>query len=73
MTTLLDQPVPEINVPILSQTPATANQGTLGRVTERLADETRRRLREFTDWLLSYVPPTIRRNINQRVEDLKTE
>ena len=71
---ILDEPINEINVPVMQPTrnirmPVTSKSG-LG---EKSAESVRDSINEFADWISSYVPEPIQRNVDERVEKLKEE
>ena len=71
---ILDEPINEINVPVMQPTrnirmPVTSKSG-LG---EKSAESVRDSINEFADWISSYVPESIQRNVDERVEKLKEE
>ena len=65
---VLDDPVPEINVPTLNPTVA-MNRPPLGVLENKVRSE----LNSFTDWLISYVPPTVKKAVNEKWEALKSK
>lgn len=66
---ILDQPIPEINVPILK--PVKAKR--VGVSMESIKRDIQRKLNEFADWIISYVPPQVKKKLNERVENLKKQ
>ena len=62
---ILDEPIEEINVPVMQLTRYTPKRKPAIRV--------RRSLNEFANWITSYVPEPIKRNVNERVEKLKKD
>ena len=64
---ILDEPIKEINVPVMQPTPH------LVASKRKPAIYVRRSFNKFADWISSYVPEPIKRNVNERVEKLKLE
>ena len=65
---ILDAPIPEINVPILKpDAPVRSKSKSLNKVSKPL----RKEINKFADWIQSYVPPPIKKPVNERVERLK--
>ena len=65
---ILDAPIPEINVPILKpDAPVRSKSKSLNKVSKPL----RKEINKFADWIKSYVPPPIKKPVNERVERLK--
>ena len=62
---ILDAPIEEINVPVMQPTRYTPKR--------KPAIYVRRSFNKFADWITSYVPEPIKRNVNERVEKLKIE
>ena len=78
---LLDQDVPNINVPILAPVQAATPPSnsfktkvkTLKSTAKSIYDDVKKKTREFADWILDYVPESIKKPINKRVEALKQQ
>ena len=60
---LLDEPIEEINVPVMQPTRYNPRRGSVIYI--------KRSFNKFADWITSYVPEPIKRNVNERVEKLK--
>ena len=75
MQNLLDEPVPNIGVPVLQ--PTTASKPKLfRRVKESLSvlgNKIKSETNTFADWLISYVPEPIKKEVNEKVEALKSK
>ena len=69
-TNIMDQPVPEINVPILKPVKATNNINQKLNITN--VNNIQKKLNEFADWIMSYIPQEVKKSVNQRLEQLKT-
>ena len=67
---ILDEPIEEINVPVMQPTRKIKMSVTPKR---KPAIYVRRSFNKFADWITSYVPEPIKRNVNERVEKLKLE
>ena len=63
--TLIDDPIEEINVPILKPTPYTPKRRPFIYI--------QRSFNRFADWIISHVPEPIKRNVDNKVEKLKKE
>jgi len=78
---LLDQDVPNINVPILisvqAATPPSNSFKTKVKIPRSTAkciyDDVKKKTREFADWMLDYVPESTKKPINKGVEALKQQ
>ena len=70
---IMDEPIPEINVPILEPSKPTRNSlvPSLKHVALRVADPVKKQINKFSDWILSYVPEAIKKTVNKRVKSLK--
>ena len=58
-TTIMDTPVPRIGVETLSPTPFRRVIQSLKDTTRKAANTAKRKLNEYYDWLITYVPPPI--------------
>ena len=67
---ILDEPIKEINVPVMQPTRKIKMSVAPKR---KHAIYVRRSFNKFADWITSYVPELIKRNVNERVEKLKLE
>ena len=67
---ILDEPIEEINVPVMQPTRKIKMSVAPKR---KPAIYVRRSFNKFADWITSYVPEPIKRNVNERVEKLKLE
>ena len=65
---ILDQPIPEINIPILKPFKPIINL-----LTPSVVNAVRKEIINFSDWILSYVPEPIKKTVNQTVESLKEQ
>ncbi|XP_020912011.1 uncharacterized protein LOC110249773 [Exaiptasia diaphana] len=70
---ILDEPIPEINVPILKPSQPTRKSliPSLKHLANRAANPVKEELNKFADWILSHVPESIKRTVNKRVDSLK--
>ena len=70
---ILDQPIPEINLPILrpSQPPQNYQITELKKQASKATTSVKKEINEFADWILSYVPEPIKNTVNERVDSLK--
>ena len=66
---IMDEPVPEIKVPILKpiQFTAKGNVKSLKSLADRAAKPTIKNINKFADWLYSYVPEPVRNIKNEKV------
>ena len=72
-TNILDEPITEINIPIMKPTQPIRNCRItlLKDLASKAADSVNNKINEFSDWVLSYVPEPIQKTVNERVENLK--
>ena len=72
-TNILDQPVPEVNVPILrpSRPPRNSHVQSLKHIANKVVKPVKDKINKFADWILSYVPKPIKKEVNKKVKDLK--
>ncbi|KAK3698312.1 hypothetical protein QZH41_006011 [Actinostola sp. cb2023] len=69
---ILDEPIPEIDVPILKPVPASGKAiKPLKMIAEKTASSVKKGVNEFADWILSHVPEPIKKVVNKRVDSLK--
>ena len=67
---VIDQPIPEINIPILRPTnPSKVSQ--LKNLASKAAKPVKREINKFANWIISKVPEPIKKTVNKRVESLK--
>ena len=67
---VIDQPIPEINIPILRPTnPSKVSQ--LKNLASKAAKPVKREINKFADWIISQVPEPIKKTVNKRVDSLK--
>ena len=71
----MDDPVPEIKVPILKpiQFTAKGNVKSLKSLADRAAKPIIKNINKFADWLYSYVPEPVRNITNEKVNKLKNK
>ena len=72
---IMDEPVPEIKVPILKliQFIAKGNVKSLKSLADRAAKPIIKNINKFADWLYSYVPEPVRNITNEKVNKLKNK
>ena len=68
---ILDEAVPEINIPILKPVPARKSIPSLSSLAGRVSKQVKGKINKFSDWLISFVPETIRTTVNEKVDKLK--
>ena len=70
---IIDQPIPEINIPILTPSkplnPSKVSQ--LKNLALKAAKQVKREINKFADWIISQVPEPIKKTVNKRVNSLK--
>ena len=75
-THILDEPVPEIGVPILGPTkyvpPSAPSRLWRKRVSE-YNKRVQKKINKFANWILNYVPKRIKKPANERIRKLKEE
>ena len=67
---IIDQPIPEINIPILKPTNQ-SKVSQLKNLASKAAKPVKREINKFADWIISQVPEPIKKTVNKRVESLK--
>ena len=67
MSSILNKPVPNVNVPVLEPIPYKQIIPKLKTLTRNLAEK---HLNNFADWLLSYTPPTIKTKVTESVRKI---
>ena len=72
---IMDEPVPEIKVPILKPMQFTAkdNVKSLKSLADRAAKSIIKNINKFADWLYAYVPEPVRNITNEKVNKLKNK
>ena len=72
-TAIMDEPVPEINKPVLSPTKMEniSRVPSLVGLAKKKLDSVNKVINKFADWLINLVPEPIRRTVNTGVENLK--
>ena len=72
---IMDEPVPEIKVPILKpiQFTAKGNVKSLKSLADRAAKPIIKNINKLADWLCSYVPEPVRNITNEKVNKLKNK
>ena len=70
---IMEEPVPEINKPVLSPTEMEnrSRVSSLAGLAKKQADSVKKAINEFADWIINLVPEPIRRTVNTGVENLK--
>ena len=71
--TIMEEPVPEINKPVLSPTKMEnrSRVSSLVGLAKKQVDSVNKAINEFADWIINLVPEPIRRTVNTGVENLK--
>ena len=74
-TEIMEAPVPEIKKPVLSPTKMEniSTVSSLVGLAKKQADLVQKAINKFADWLINYIPASIRRTVNTRVEKLKKQ
>jgi len=67
---VFDTPVPCVSTPVLTPSKTTKVK-TLKSMAKSVYDAVRKKTNEFADWILGYVPQSVKKPINERVEKLK--
>jgi len=67
---ILDSPVPYISTHVLTPSKTTKVK-TVKSMAKSTFDAMRKKTNEFADWILSYVPQSVKKPINNKVEKLK--
>ena len=66
-SSILDEAVKEINIPIIKPVPARKSIPFF----KNLAGSVSKQINKFSDWLISFVPETIRTTVNEKADNLK--
>ena len=71
----MDEPVPEIKVPIFKPIQLTAKDkvASLKSLADKVAKPIIKNINKFADWLYSYVPEPVRNITNEKVNKLKNK
>ena len=72
-TAIMDEPVPEINKPVLSPTKMEnrSRVSSLVGLAKKQVDSVNKAINKFADWIINLVPEPIRRTVSTGVENLK--
>ena len=69
----MDESIPEIGVPVLVPEVASRRLPSLRELATKAANEAKRKINDFSDWILSHVPEPIVRVTSDRLRLLKNE
>ena len=72
-SSILDEAVPEISMPILKPVPARKIIPSLRSLAGRVSKKVKGKINKFSDWLISFVPETIRTTVNEKADKLKND
>ena len=70
---ILDEAVPEINIPFLKPVPARKSVPSLSSLAGRVSKQVKGKINKFSDWLISFVSETIRTTVNEKADKLKND
>ena len=70
-SSILDEAVPEINNLILKSMPARKSVSSLSSLGGRVSKQDKGKINKLFDWMISFVPETIRTTVNEKVDRLK--
>ena len=70
---ILDEAVPEINILILKPVPARKSVPSLSSLAGRVSKQVKGKINKFSDWLISFVPETIRSTVYEKADKLKND
>ena len=72
---ILDEPVPEINVPILKPMQFTAKNkvAPLKRLAGKISKRVIKKINKFSDWLISYIPEPVKNTASEKLNKLKND
>ena len=71
---ILDEPVPEINIPIKKPTRLTAGKmASLKSLNGKIAKQVTRKINKFADRIISCIPKPIRNTVNEKADKLKND
>ena len=70
---IMDQPIPEIDIPILEPSKPANNSkvSQLKNLASNAAKQVKREINKFANWIISKVPEPIKKTVNERVNSLK--
>ena len=73
-TNLIDSPLPDIQVETLVPTKyvPSPQRSVFKNVLGELKNKIKSEFNSFSDWLVSYIPPQVKKAVNEKVEKLKT-
>ena len=72
-SSILDEAVPEINMPILKPVPARKIIPSLRILAGRVSKKVKGKINKLSDWSISFVPETIRTTVNEKADKLKND
>ena len=66
-TNILDEPIPEINIPILKPFKPILNSiaPSVKHLTSKVSVSVKKKINEFYDWIISYVPEPIQKTVKE--------
>ena len=75
---ILDEPIEEINVPVMKPIPYVAKVASLRSLTRnyveslvrKSAANARKTINKFADWIMTYIPERVKKKANEKVEKL---
>ena len=70
--TIMDEPTPDIGVETLRPTPFRRRVQSLKDTARKVVNKVKKKWNDFSDWIIDYVPPTIRVNPSSAIEKLKS-
>ena len=70
---ILDQPIPEISVPILKPSPFKYQPLSLKNFTKKASEAVNKKINNFSDWIISFIPKPKVKVVNKRVDLLKNQ
>ena len=70
-TTIMDEPVPHIGVETLRPTPFRRRIQSLKETSRKVVNKVKKKWNDFYDWIIDYVPQSIRVNTSSAIEKLK--
>ena len=66
----IDQPIPEINIPILR--PSNLSKvSKLKNLASKVAAPVKREINKFAEWIISYIPEPIKKTVNKEIDGFK--
>ena len=67
---ILDNPISDIGVPLLIPTPYKRFLPSLKTIAEKASTKIKKRVNEFADWLMNYIPPRTKATVSNSIQKI---